>query len=358
MDTLVILMGMRNLTGLVDQLLVGGKDPKTPAAAIMNGTLGRQRVVGAALAELPAAVEAATLGAPSVVVIGEVVALRESLSWWEKEPLFGMRVLVTRAAEQAHDLASELRTAGAEPVLVPMIELVAPTDKAANAALAAVMTRLQDFDGLVFASSNGVRFFAESVRGHGRELGEINAQVFCVGQQTAQAALDVGLPVHLVATGRSDAEGLLAQIVSAVEPAGRRFLVPRSDIGRTVIADGLRAAGADVESVVAYQNVQPAVDAAALCADLVRGNLPILTFTSPSTVDNFVALLDAPARQSVDNCVVAAVGATTARALRACGIEPTVISPSPDAQSLVRALVDHLIATASGAPAVERRSGR
>ncbi len=100
-DTLVILMGMRNLSDLVGKLLAGGKDPVTPSAAIMHGTLGGQRVVVAPLAELAGRVQAAGLGAPSTVVVGDVVGLRDSIGWWEREPLFGMRVLVTRAAEQS-----------------------------------------------------------------------------------------------------------------------------------------------------------------------------------------------------------------------------------------------------------------
>jgi uroporphyrinogen III methyltransferase/synthase len=357
-DTLVILMGMRNLPGIVDELQSGGKDAKTPAAAIMHGTLGRQRVVVSALEDLPAQVAAAGLGAPSVVVVGEVVALRESLSWWEKEPLFGMRVLVTRAEEQAHDLASALRASGAEPVLVPMIDLVPPSDPAALAMLEDVMGRLGCFDGIVFASSNGVRFFADSARRHGCDLSAVRAQVFCVGQRTAEAALDVGLPVHLVATGRSDAEGLLAQILAATEATGRHFLIPRSDIGRTVIAEGLRAAGADVDSVEAYRNVRPDVDAVALREDLVRGALPILTFTSPSTVENFVALLDAPARRAVDDCIVGAVGATTAATLRAHAIEPTVVPASPGSGALVEVLVEHVVSLRGGRPAAEGQDGR
>jgi uroporphyrinogen III methyltransferase/synthase len=341
-DTLVVLMGMRNLPELVERLLDGGKDPSTPAAAVMHGTLGAQRVVTAELRDLPRRVEAAGLGAPSVLIVGEVVTLRETLAWWEKQPLFGLRVLVTRAEEQASELASALRTAGAEPVLVPMIALVPPQDPVVLARLDEVLAELGDFDGIVFASSNAVRFLAERARAVGRDLSEVRAQVFCVGQRTAQQALDVGLPVHAVATGRSDAEGLLAQILQAVEPAGKRFLVPRSDVGRTLLADGLQAAGADVAVVEAYRNVRPAVDSDALRRELEAGTLPVLTFTSPSAVQHFLALLDDGARRAVADCIVAAIGTTTARALRDHAIEPAVVPKRPDVRELVRALAEHV----------------
>ncbi len=347
-DTLVILMGMRNLSDLVGKLLAGGKDPVTPSAAIMHGTLGGQRVVVAPLAELAGRVEAAGLGAPSTVVVGDVVGLRDSIGWWEREPLFGMRVLVTRAAEQSAELASALRTAGAEPVLVPMIALLPSQDSASLSALDAALDDLADYDGMVFASSNGVRCLAARARERGAELRSFPGQVFCVGQKTAEAALAVGLPVHLVATGRSDAEGLLAQILQATPAAGRRFLLPRSDVGRTVIADGLRAAGAEVDSLEAYRNVRPAVDVAALRHDLEAGTLAALTFTSPSTVEHFVELLDDDARRAISDCIVAAVGTTTAAALRERGIEPDVVPKRPDVRALVDALATHVLALAGG----------
>ncbi len=337
-DTLVILMGMRNLQRIVDELLAGGRSPETPSAAIMRGSLGTQRVVEAPLRELPARVESAGLGAPATVVVGEVVRLREEIRWWEKEPLFGMRVLVTRAFEQSSELASALRTAGAEPVLVPMIELTAPTEAARLEALDAAIDALPDFDGLVFASSNGVRFLDARARSRGGDLSAFRGQVFCVGQKTANVALSAGLPVHVVATGRSDAEGLLAQILQAAPAEGRRFLLPRSDIGRTVIADGLRAAGARVDSVEAYCNRRPEVDAGRLCEELESGTLGALTFTSPSTVDHFVDLLDESARRAAGDCLVAAVGSTTAAALRRHGIEPDVVPKRPDPRALVEAL--------------------
>lgn len=343
-DTLVILMGMRNLPELVAELVAGGKHPSTPSAAVMHGTLGTQRVVVAPLAELAARAEAAGLGAPSTVVVGEVVGLREKLAWWENEPLFGMRVLVTRAVDQAAELSSALRSAGAEPVLVPLIALVPPEDPRALTALDAALDALAEYDGIVFASSNGVRFLSRRARARGRDaLCAFHGQVFCVGQKTAEAALEAGLPVHVVATGRSDAEGLLAQILQAAPAAGRRFLIPRSDIGRTLIADGLRSAGGLVDSVEAYRNVRPAVDVAALRQDLEAGTLAALTFTSPSTVDHFVELLDGGSRRAVEDCIVAAVGTTTAAALRRHGIEPDVIPKRPDPRQLVEALAAHVI---------------
>ena len=152
-DTLVILMGMRNLEALVQRILAGGRAPATPAAAVMEGTLPSQRVVEAPLAELPRRVQEAGLGAPSLIVVGDVVTLRESLAWYEKRPLFGRRVLVTRAEDQADDMVAALRAAGAEAVVTPMIRIAPPESfAAADAALA----RLGDYDVLLLTSANAI----------------------------------------------------------------------------------------------------------------------------------------------------------------------------------------------------------
>lgn len=312
-DTLVILMAMRNLEKLVQTILDHGRAPDTPAAVVMEGATPRQRVLAAPLAELPARAREAGLGSPAVVVVGDVVRLRRELAWFEARPLFGRRVLVTRSAEQAGELAAALREAGAEPVLLPMIQAV-PVER--PAALDAALDELDAYDALVFTSANGVRFFAGRARERGRELATLGARVVCVGPATAEAARRQGLPEAWVPRGRFDAEGLLAELAEALPPRGRRFLVVRAEQGREVLPDGLRAAGARVDAVPVYRTVAVETDAAALRAALARGELDALTFTSPSTVRHLLGWLDAPSRAGVARCVVAAIGPVTAAALQ------------------------------------------
>jgi uroporphyrinogen III methyltransferase/synthase len=356
-DTLVIMMGMSNLSELVGKLIEGGRDPSTPAAAVMNGTLGSQRVVVSELEELPERARRAGLRAPSAVVVGSVVGLRETLSWWERKPLFGVRVLVTRAADQAGEVVSALRREGAEPVVVPLIALVSPERAEVLAELDRALEHLADYDGIVFSSGNAVRYFAERARAIGAPLSTAGGRVFCVGRKTAEAATEAGLSVHHVASGRGDAETLLAELVEVMPPAGLRFLIPKSDLGRTVLPDGLARAGAEVDAVQAYCNIRPEVDAEGLCQQLSEGSLGALTFMSPSAVDHFVDLLDASARQAVERSVVAAVGATTAVALRSAGIEPDVIPHRPGAGELVAALASHVEARARAGNAGESARG-
>jgi uroporphyrinogen III methyltransferase/synthase len=339
-DTLVILMGMRNLESLVEEIIAGGKSPETPAAAVMQGTLPDQRTCVSTLAELPEALRQAGFGAPSIVVIGEVVRLREGLSWWERQPLFGRRVLVTRAPEQAAELAAALRSVGAAPVVEPMIELGPITDRETRAEISSVLEGLERYQALVFTSSNAVRFFVRELDAHvGPDARPASsARVFCVGERTASAALEAGLPVHVVASGRSDAEALLTHLLQAMQGEGERILIPRSEIGRTLIADGLRAAGAEVDSVPFYTNRRPQVDVEGLRRRLVEGELFALTFTSPSTVDHFVDCLDEESRAAAGRCMIAAIGRTTARRLEEVGLPAAVVPEHPDAAAMVEEL--------------------
>jgi uroporphyrinogen III methyltransferase/synthase len=346
-DTLVVLMGMRNLEALVSRILAGGRSPETPAAAVMTGTLPGQRVVEARLGELCARVREAGLGAPSVVVIGDVVRLRESLSWDERRPLFGKRVLVTRAADQAAEMVAALREAGAQAVVMPMIQIVPPDD---FSALDAALDRLDRYDVLLFTSANAVRCFAARAEQRGRPLAGIAARVVCVGPSTAQATLQAGLPVHTLPAERFDAEGMLEAILTHLPPAGRRFLLPRAEAASDTLPEGLRAAGAEVDAVTVYRNVPPLADAPGLRARLCAGELDALTFTSPSTVRHFLALLDAESRQAAGRCVVAAIGPVTAKALRKEGLPPDVVPERAGAPELVAALARAVREKASGGP--------
>jgi uroporphyrinogen III methyltransferase/synthase len=338
-DTLVVVMAMRNLEAIVPRILAGGRPPETPAAVVMEGTLPAQRVVEAPLGELVARVRAAGLRAPAVVVIGDVVRLRHQLAWFERRPLFGKRVLVTRAEEQAADLAGELRAAGAEPVLLPMLRIAPPADwAAADAALA----QLAAYDALLLTSANAIRALAARAAERGVKLAEFRGRVLCVGPQSAQAAAREGLTASLVPASRYDAEALLAAIRSALAPRGLRFLLPRSDLAREALPEGLRAAGARVDAVTVYRTLPPELDAAELRGRLLRGELDVLTFTSPSTARHFAALLDAPALAAARRCRVAAIGFVTAEALRVVGLAPDLVPERAGAHELVAALVEAL----------------
>ncbi len=354
-DTLVILMGMRNLRSLLEEIMAGGTAPETPAAAVMNGTRPEQRVRVATVANLAEAVEADGLGAPSVVVVGKVVDLRKTLGWWEASPLFGLGALVSRAPHQAAELAAALRAAGAVPCLRPLIDLVPAQEPGELTAIDESLARLEAYDDLLFSSSNAVRFFLHHVdrKGLRDRLRGLACRVLCIGPSTARAAGEAGLPVHFtLAGGRGDAEAMLAEILLSHPPRGRRVLIPRSDIARDVLARGLVEAGAEVDAVVYYRNIRPEVDAAALRAGLSSGALPLLPFTSPSAVRHFTELLDEPSRAACQRCIIAAIGKTTADALAAVGLPPQVMPRRPDVREMVEAIEEYVVERrGAGSPA-------
>src|SRR5262249_5276392 len=228
-DTLVILMGMRNLEKIAATLISEGRPADTPAAVVMDGATPRQRVVQAPLGELAQRRREAGLAAPAVVVVGDVVRLRRELAWYDAGPLFGRRILVTRAAEQASELCAALREAGAEPVAVPLLSVEAAPD---SEGLAAGLAALDGYDALLFTSQNAVSAFAERLRAAGRDPAGVAVRCFCVGPATARAARRAGFRDPAQPRARFDAEGLLAVLVEWLPPAGRRFLFVRGEAAR------------------------------------------------------------------------------------------------------------------------------
>jgi uroporphyrinogen III methyltransferase/synthase len=333
-DTLVVLMGMKHLAAICERLIAEGRAPATPAAAIEWGTTARQRVLEAPLAELAARVAAAGFGTPTTVVIGDVVALRRSLAWREALPLYGWRVLVTRAEEQAGALAEALRRAGAEPIVLPTIRIVPVVAAELEERLAA----LDRYDLVVLTSANAVRHLARAAAARGVGLDGGRLRAVCVGPVTAAAAQEAGLAVELVPP-RFDAEGVLEALAQRYPLAGRRILLPRAERAREVLPEGLRRAGATVDTLVVYRTEPAALDAPALRDRLGRGELHALTFTSPSTVRHFFAALDEPARAATRRCVVAAIGPVTAGALAEIGRPADVVAEASGASALVEALV-------------------
>ncbi len=336
-DTLVVLMGLKNLGAVASELVASGRSAGTPAAAIADATTPRQRVVVAPLGELAARVREAGLAAPVTVVVGNVVRLRESLAWYERRPLFGRRVLVTRSEEQAGALMEALRGAGAEPVALPLLRIVACED---TRDLDRALGGLAGTDVLLFTSANAVRLFAERAAARGVGLAREGLRIACVGPATAVAAGPARHSGHRVAVGAVDSQGQLGARRRR-RWAGRRGLLPRAASARDVRPEGLRARGASVDVVDLYRPDPAPVDPGWLRAELAAGRLDALTFTSPSTVRHFCALLDAPARAAAQRAVVAAIGPVTAAALREAGLAPQVVAPRAGGATLVDALAAH-----------------
>ena len=320
--TIVILMGVARIGRIAEALITGGLDPSTPVAAVRWGTRPEQETVRATLGTIGAQ----PLATPSVIVIGEVAA--EDLSWFERRPLFGRRVVVTRTRSQASALSRSLRDAGADPIEAPVIEIADPTD--GRAGLRTAVARLGTYDWVVVTSPNGAVRLHDALEDAGLDARAFGAaRVAAIGPATAAGLAAFGVRADLVPE-RFVAEALLDTMASTGSRG--RVLLARAEVARDVLPDGLRERGWTVDVVDAYRTVPAAVTdeqrAAIAAAD-------VITFTSSSTVDCFI---DAMGTAAVP-AVVACIGPITAATARAHGLTVDVEAEVHTVDGLVAALV-------------------
>ncbi len=319
--TLVFYMGMANLELIAGELVAHGRSPQTPVAVVRWATTPRQQTLVGTLADIAAKVREQGFKPPAVIIVGEVVDLREQLRWFDNRPLFGKRVLVTRSADQAGEFSVHLEGQGAQVVECPTIQLVPPTDPAP---LDDAIGELATFDWLVFTSANAVRFFftrLEILGFDARALGR--CRVCAVGPKTAAAIRNHGIRPDLIPADYK-AEGVVAAF--ADQPlAGKRVLFPRADKAREVIPHGLTALGAEVVAPVAYRNNLPAALPPAALAALEAAEIDCVTFTASSTVENLARILGTERfSKLLEGVVVAAIGPITAQTCRRLGLEVAI----------------------------------
>lgn len=335
--TICVLMGVKHLREVTRDLgEKAGRDGATPAAVIASATTPRQRVVVSTLADIAA--RAQGIEPPAILIVGEVVSLRERLRWFDTAPLFGKRVLVPRAREQAADAVTLLEAHGADVIAIPTIAIHPSGDEE----LAREIRALRTYDVVAFTSVNAVaRFFSVLDREakDARAFGD--AKIASVGVATTRALEARNVRPDIVppeANGAALARAILGTLTS---PTEARVLFPRAEAGREALFDVLRPAGVHVEGVTVYATRPPGpAERAALDAALERGVDAILA-TSPSTVENLVGALGEHARARLEGVAIACIGETTADAVRALGLEPALIAKPSQVPVLVDALVEH-----------------
>ncbi len=330
-DTLVFYMGVGRLEALAGRLIRAGKDPQTPAAMVHRGTTGRQRVVRAPLVDLAAKARDEQIKPPSLIVVGPVVDLRDQLAWFDRLDLFGQTLLVTRTRSQASRLSAQLAQLGAEVIEAPTIEIEPPED---FAAVDAVLTQLKGFDWLVLTSPNGADALAARMAQlglDGRDVAGVRIAAVGPGTQSAlsQRLLRADLLPEKYVTGE------LANALVRTGVAGKRLALLRSDLAGEEMVEILRQAGAEVTDAAIYRTVRPeSLDANALEA-LSQGRVDWITFTSSSTVENFLALAG---DLDLTRAGLASIGPVTSQTLRDHGLEPTVEAEEHTIDGLVQAL--------------------
>lgn len=329
--TIVLYMGVRTLPRIAAALAAGGMPADTPAAAVEWGTWPRQRTVVATLATLADAAAAAGIGAPTITIVGPAVALRETIAWFDRRPLAGRRVLVTRAEASASALRAPLAELGAEVLELPATR-IEPLDAAP---LEAALRRLADYDWVALTSRNGVARFWEVLRALGLDARALAGKRLCVvGQVTADALLERGLAVDVVPE-RYVAEGVLEAMRGRDDVRGRRVLYVAAEGARDVLPKGLEALGATVDVVAAYRSVRDGRGADDVRAALEEGTVDLVTLTSASSVRGYVESVGAEAARRAP---AASIGPVTSQAARAAGIEVAVEARTSTIAGLVLAV--------------------
>lgn len=334
-ETIVLFMGLVNFPAIARALIAQGRSPATPAMAVRWATRPDQQTIAGTLADLAKKIEDADLKPPATIVIGEVVGLRERFNWFENLPLFGRRIVVTRDRSQAMELAEPLEALGAETILLPMIEVREAENPAPmNEAVA----RLEIYDWLIFTSANGVRYFIEALDRSPRDLRAVPAKICAIGPATRAAIESLHLKVD-----RMPEEYVAESVVKAFQPedlTGRRILLPRAAVARDLVPIELTRRGAIVDVVEAYRTEMPE-DASGRVREAFAHRPDWITFTSSSTVKNFVAAMgggEAAARAIVETRV-ASIGPITSAAAREYGFRIDVEASPHTIEGLVHGMV-------------------
>jgi uroporphyrinogen III methyltransferase / synthase len=315
--TLVFYMGLHRLEDLAADLIRAGLAASTPACLISSATNPSQQTIVAPLGELPQAVRKAAVPPPSVIVIGDCVTRRESIAWFENLPLFGRRIGITRPTAQAGPVIERLLRLGAEPILLPTIEILPPSDWVP---VDDTIRRLADFDWLVFTSVNGVDSFLSRLWEAGGDARSLaRAKIATIGPATGDALGRFGLRPDLVPP-EFRAESLAAQLGPHV--GGSRVLWLRADRGRDVLPEQLSRAGATVEEVVVYRNVDVSALPPGELGRIERGELDWIGLGSPSIVESLVKLCTPAARAQLGRKTrLASISPVTSARARELGLE-------------------------------------
>ena len=330
--TIVLYMGVKTLAGISEALMKGGMPGEIPAAAIQWATHPKQRTVVATLETIAAKAEEQNITAPVITVIGWSVVLRDELNWFEHRPLFGKRIVVTRATQQAPILSEKLRELGADAIEMPATQIA----RLDLAPLRASIDNISDYDWLIFTSQNAVAIFWEQLLGRGKDSRALaGLRIAAVGPATAGALLEHGITVDVIPE-RFVAEGLLESMREREDVAGGKVLYVTAEGARDVLPAGLREIGADLVIVEAYRTIPDGAGAEKLARAIEAGKVDLATFTSASAVRGYI---EAVGEDLALRIPAASIGPQTSDALREAGIEVEAEAEESTIDGLVSAVL-------------------
>ncbi|MCG8470411.1 MAG: uroporphyrinogen-III C-methyltransferase [Desulfobacterales bacterium] len=334
--TIVFYMGVRNLPNIVEKLSQCGKPAHTPVALVRWGTTTKQETVAGTLETIVDDVRKAGLKSPSIIVVGDVVSLRDTMKWFEDRPLFGKRIVITRARKQASGLTSKLMELGAECIEAPAIE-IKPIDN--SEAVENALSTLSNYDWVIFTSVNGVTTFFDRLFEKGldaRALGGLKTA--CIGPSTAAELKKYGIGTDILP------ESYVAEsVVEAFKNEamdGAKVLLPRAQEARPVIPVELTKMGAKVNEVAVYRTEFDDTSREKVAEALSNGKVDMVTFTSSSTVKNFVGMIPGGDLSLLENVTVASIGPVTEETAKELGLTSHITADSYTIDGLVDAIVN------------------
>jgi len=337
--TIVFLMTVKNIALVCQRLIENGRAPETPVAVIRWGTRSEQTTLVSNLKDISNLVKERDIKPPAVMVVGDVVKLRENLKWYEKKPLFGQRILITREHLGGFEPLEEL---GAEIIEFPTIEIVPPDswEELDNS-----MGKIESYNWLIFTSANGIKFFFKRFFEKDRDIRDLKGIKICaVGSKTASEVKKYGLKVDLVPE-EFNAEGLIEAFsqslnLSTSQPlSGLKILLPRAKVAREIFPEKVRELGGEIDVVTAYRAVKPETHGKRLKRFLKEGKISIATFTSAATFNNFLSIMDTDAQELLKGVAIAVIGPVTKKAVEKAGFKVNIMPKEATIEAMVKEII-------------------
>lgn len=337
--TLVFLMGVENLQYIVNNLMENGRSPETPVALIRRGTMPDQEVISGRLNDIVARVREAGLKPPAIIVVGETVDLRQELGWWETGPLWGKRIMVTRSRHQASVLVKKIKELGGEAIEFPTIEI---TEEEDLDKLYEAFKNIESYHWIIFTSVNAVDIFFRELKSQGHDIRSLaGIKIGAIGPATSERLQKYGLLVELM-PDEYQAEGLVKELQTMMAP-GQRVLLPRARGARDILPLQLGDLGAEVEEILLYQAVVPSYINDVNIAELLQQTIDYITFTSSSTVTNFIDIIgNQQAEELSGRMKVACIGPITAEKAREKGLKVDIIASEYTIDGLLQSILTDL----------------
>jgi uroporphyrinogen III methyltransferase/synthase len=335
--TIVFLMTVKNLPSVCERLIQHGRSPETQVAVIRWGTRPDQTTLVSSLKNISQLVKERDIKPPAVMVVGDVVKLRNNLRWYEKKPLFGQRVLVTREHAVGFDRLEEL---GAEIIEFPVIKIVPPVDWRE---LDSAIREIESYTWLILTSTNGVRFFFQRLLECNKDIRDLKGLRICtIGTKTASEIKRFGIKVDLV-PDEFNAEGLVKAFMKFGDLKGldgMKFLLPRAEIAREIFPEKVRELGGEINVVPAYRAVKPDVHGKRLKRFLKEGKITIATFTSAATFNNFVSILEEDVHALLTDVAIAVIGPVTAKAVKKKGLTVDILPGEATIEAMANEIIE------------------